>query len=102
MSLCILGLLAANSQIPFAVFGKAVEADVFAFLYGRRLVLAPCISLVEHKSSFVNEFFGMLLCVPVERYGHECSPIPVVTHPILVLRSGVRRSVTDRAGRPTL
>jgi hypothetical protein len=37
-----------------------VEADVFSFLYGRRLVLAPCISLVEHKSSFVNEFFGML------------------------------------------
>jgi hypothetical protein len=47
VSLGILGLLAVNSQIPFAVFGKAVEADVFAFLHGGRLVLAPCISLVD-------------------------------------------------------
>jgi len=63
VSLGILGLLAVNSQIPFAVFGKAVEADVFAFLYGRRLLLAPCISPVEHKSSVFNVFFGMLSCV---------------------------------------
>lgn len=73
----------------FAVFGKAVEVDVFAFLYGRRLLLAPCISLVEHKSSVFNVFFGMLSCVGAERHGHECSSIPVVTHPIPVLRSGV-------------
>ena len=51
VSLGILGLLAVNFQIPFAVFGKAVEAGVFPFLYGGRPVLAPCISLVEHKSS---------------------------------------------------
>jgi hypothetical protein len=77
--LCTLGLLAVNSQIPFAVFGKAVEADVFAFLHGGRLVLAPCISLVEYKSSFVDKLFGTLICALVKRHGHECSPLLVVT-----------------------
>jgi hypothetical protein len=54
VSLGILGLLAVNSQIPFAVFGKAVEVDVFAFFHGGRLMLAPCVSLVEYESSFVD------------------------------------------------
>src|SRR5258705_8108051 len=82
VSLGIIGLFAINSQIPFAVFGKSVDADVFAFLHGGRLVLAPCISLVEYKSSFVDELFGMLICALVKCHGHECSPFPVVTHPI--------------------
>jgi hypothetical protein len=87
--LCILGLFAVNSQIPFAVFGKAVEADVFAFLLWQTAV-ARSVHLTR-RTQIVR-----LQCVlwhalmrGAERHGHECSSIPVVTHPIPVLRSGV-------------
>jgi hypothetical protein len=92
--------------IPYAVFGQAVEADVFAFLHGGRLVLAPCISLVEYKSCFVDKFFSTLSCALVKRHGHEWSPFPVVTHPSLILRTGLfgcrgRRFVTDTSEQAT-
>src|SRR3979411_1086017 len=37
------GPLVVDPQKPFAVFGKTVETDIFAFLQGRRLMLAPVI-----------------------------------------------------------
>jgi hypothetical protein len=42
----------------------------------------------------------------VKRHGHECSPFPVVTHPNLILRTGVlgcrgRRFVIDTAEKAT-
>ena len=61
VSLGVLGLFVVDSQIPLAVFGKAVEANEFIFLLRRRAVLAPCISLVEYKFSFVDELFGVLM-----------------------------------------
>jgi hypothetical protein len=57
MWLGVLRLFVVDSQIPPAVFGKAVEANEFIFLLRRRTVLAPCISLVEYKFSFVDELF---------------------------------------------
>jgi hypothetical protein len=51
VSLGVFRLFVIDSQIPLAVFGKAVEANEFIFLLRGRLVLAPCISLVEYKSS---------------------------------------------------
>ena len=49
MRLGIFGPLVVDPQKPFAVFGKTVETDIFAFLQGRRLVLAPVIALVEYE-----------------------------------------------------
>src|ERR1700682_2154334 len=86
MSLGILRLFVVDSQIPFAVFGKAVEANEFIFLLCGRPVLAPCIPLVEYKSAFVDKLLGMLICSSIKRHGHGSSPFPVSTHPILHLR----------------
>ena len=47
VSLGVLRLFVVDSQIPFAVFGEPVAADEIIFLLRGRLVLAPCISLVE-------------------------------------------------------
>ena len=66
----IFGLLVVDPQKPFAVFGKTVETDIFAFLQGRRLVLAPVIALVEYKSSFIDERFGVLIRSSVKSRGH--------------------------------
>src|SRR4030088_1110265 len=66
MSLGLLRLFIVDSQIPPAVFGKAVEANEFIFLLCRRPVLAPCIALVEYKSSLVDELLGMLICPSVK------------------------------------
>ena len=41
MSLGLLGLFVVESQIPLAVFGKALAADEFILLFCRRPVLAP-------------------------------------------------------------
>jgi hypothetical protein len=78
VSLGLLRLFVVDSQIPLAVFGKPVAADEFIFLLRGRLVLAPCISLVEYESSFVDELFGMLICSWVKRHGHGSSPVHVV------------------------
>ena len=78
MCLGLLGLVVVDSQIPPAVFGKAVEANEFIFLLRRRLVLAPCISLVEYEFSFVDERFGVLICAWVKGYGHGRSPVRVI------------------------
>jgi hypothetical protein len=78
MSLGVLRFFVIDSRIPFAVFGKTVEANEFVLLLCRRLVLAPCISLVEYKSSVVDKPFGMLECSSVKRHGHGCSPVRVV------------------------
>jgi len=43
VSLGLLGFFVIDSQIPPAVFGKAVEANESIFLLGSRPVLAPCI-----------------------------------------------------------
>src|ERR1700735_5006089 len=75
MCLGVLRLFVVDSQIPPAVFGKAVEANEFIFLLRRRMVLAPCISLVEYKFSFVDELFGVLICAWVKGYGHGRSPV---------------------------
>jgi hypothetical protein len=63
MCLGVLRLFVVDSQIPPAVFGKAVEANEFIFLLRRRTVLAPCISLVEYRFSFADELFGVLMRV---------------------------------------
>src|SRR5438309_1630393 len=55
------GPLVIDPQKPFAVFGKTVETDIFAFLLGGRLVLAPVIALVECESSFFDELSGVLI-----------------------------------------
>ena len=78
MPLGVLKPLVVEPQIPLAVFGKAVAADVFVFLPGGRLMLAPVISLVEYKSSFDDELFGVLICAWVQRHGHGRSPVQVV------------------------
>src|SRR3982074_523012 len=91
VSLGVFRLFVIDSQIPLAVFGKAVEANEFIFLLRGRLVLAPCISLVEYKSSFVDELFGVLICSWVKRHGHGCSPIQVVGF------AGGGSLVTDKA-----
>ncbi len=78
MSLGLLRLFVVDSQIPPAVFGKAVEANEFIFLLCRRPVLAPCVPLVQYKSSFADKLFGMLVCPVVERHGHGFSPTDVV------------------------
>ena len=70
MSLGLLGLFVVDSQIPPAVFGKAVEPNEFIFLLGSRPVLAPCISLVLYKFAFVDKPFGVLECSSVKRRGH--------------------------------
>jgi hypothetical protein len=49
VSLGVIGLLVADSQIPFAVFGKTVKANEGVFLLRGRPMLAPCISLVEYN-----------------------------------------------------
>src|SRR3979490_861326 len=54
VSFGILRLFVVDSQIPLAVFGKAVEANEFIFLLCGRPMLAPRIALVEYKSSFVD------------------------------------------------
>src|ERR1700732_1380855 len=41
MPLGILRLLVVHPQIPFGVFGKPMEANVFVFLLRGRLMLAP-------------------------------------------------------------
>ena len=75
VSLGVVKPLLVNPQIPFAVFGKTVEADIFAFLPGRRLMFAPGIALVEFKSSSSEKRFGMFdqasrpLTSPVEVAG---------------------------------
>jgi hypothetical protein len=55
MRLGIFGPLVVDPQKPFAIFGKTVETDIFAFLQGRRVMLAPVIALVEYESSFIDE-----------------------------------------------
>jgi hypothetical protein len=65
VSLGLLGFFVIDSQIPPAVFGKAVEANEFIFLLGSRPVLAPCISLVQYNPSFVDKLLGMLKCPAV-------------------------------------
>jgi hypothetical protein len=75
MRLGIFGPLVVDPQKPFAVFGKTVETDIFAFLQGRRLMLAPVIALVEYESSFIDELFGMLIRSSVKRHGHGYSPV---------------------------
>jgi hypothetical protein len=71
----IFGPLVVDPQKPFAVFGKTVEMDIFAFLQGRRLVLAPAIALVEYESSFIDERFGVLIRSSVKCHGHGGSPV---------------------------
>src|SRR6202048_4106055 len=78
VSLGLVRLFVVDTQIPLAVFGKAVEANEFIFLLCGRPVLAPCIALVEYKSSFVDEMFGMLVGSSVKRHSHGCSPTQVV------------------------
>jgi hypothetical protein len=39
-----------------------METNEFILLLCGRLVLAPCISLVEYKCSFFDELLGMLIC----------------------------------------
>ena len=65
VSLGLLGFFVIDSQIPPAVFVKAVEANEFIFLLGSRPVLAPCISLVQYNPSFVDKLLGMLECPAV-------------------------------------
>src|SRR5882757_5270419 len=74
VSLGVLRFLVVDSQIPLAVFGKTVKANEFVFLRCGRPVLAPCIALVEDKSSFADKLFCMLVCSSVKRHGHGCSP----------------------------
>jgi hypothetical protein len=50
VSLGVLGFLVVDSQVPFAIFRKTVEANEFIFLLCGWRVLAPCIALVEYKS----------------------------------------------------
>src|SRR3984893_4033660 len=75
MPLGILRLLVVHPQIPFGVFGKPMEANVFVFLLGGRLMLAPRISIVEYKSSFFDKLSGMLIGSSIKRHGHGCSPV---------------------------
>src|SRR3981081_2841579 len=78
VSLGILGFFVVESQIPFAVFGKPVQANEFIILLRGWPVLTPCISLVVYKFSFVDTCSGLLKCSLVKRHGHGCSPLPVV------------------------
>jgi hypothetical protein len=70
VSLGVFRPLVVDPQIPFAVFGKTVEADIFAFLPGRRLMFAPGIALVKFKSSFSDKRFGMFICSSIKLHGH--------------------------------
>jgi hypothetical protein len=74
VSLGLLRFPFVDSQIPLAVFGKTMEANEFIFLLCGWPVLAPCIALVEDKSSFADKVLGMLICSSVKRHGHGCSP----------------------------
>jgi hypothetical protein len=62
MSLGLLRLFVVDSQIPPAVFGKALEANEFIFLLGNRPVFASSISLVQYNVSFFDNLPGMLEC----------------------------------------
>src|SRR4051812_41517327 len=53
-SLGAFSFFVVESQIPLAVFGKTVDSNEFIFLLRGWPVLAPCISLIEDKSSFVD------------------------------------------------
>jgi hypothetical protein len=58
----LLGLLIVliiHAQMPFAVFAKTVRADEFIFFLRRRLVLAPCISVVRYEGSPAHEVLSM-------------------------------------------
>ena len=78
VSLGVLGFLVVDSQVPLAIFRKTVEANEFIFLLCGWPVLAPCIALVEYKSSVVDQFSGMLVGSSVKRHSHGCSPTQVV------------------------
>src|ERR1700726_53757 len=65
VSLGLLGFSVIDSQIPPAVFDKAVEANEFIFLLGSRPVLAPCIPPVQCDPSFVDKLLGMIECPAV-------------------------------------
>jgi hypothetical protein len=49
MSLGLFRTFVIDSQVPFAVFGKAVAAKEFIFLFGRGPVLTPRIPVVEYN-----------------------------------------------------
>jgi hypothetical protein len=70
VSLGLLGLFVVDAQIPFAVFGKTVEAKECVFLFRGRPVFAPCIALVQDHPSFADKFFGMLKCPSAKCHGH--------------------------------
>src|ERR1700732_1482214 len=74
VSLGINGLLVVNSQIPFAIFPKTMEAKELIFLLCGGPVLTPRIPFVEDKSSFAYEPFGMVIGSLVERDGHSYPP----------------------------
>jgi hypothetical protein len=94
MSLGVRRFFVIDSQIPFAVFGKTVEADEFVLLLCRRLVLASCISLVVYKFAFVDKPFGVLECSSVKRHGHGLFSCPGRQ----VCRG--RQLLADKAGCP--
>src|ERR1700693_5158138 len=77
VSLGVLVFFVVDSQMPLAVFGKALALDELILLLRRRLVFAPGIALVEHESSLVDEFFCILECASVRCYGHRYSPVQV-------------------------
>src|ERR1700730_6395878 len=74
VSFGILRPLVVDSQMPFSVLGKTMEANEFIFLLCGRPVLTPCIALVEYRFAFVDELFGMLISSSVKRHGHGFSP----------------------------
>jgi hypothetical protein len=66
-------LLLVDPEMPFGVFGHPVLVDKVIRLLRGRPVLAPCIPLVEHKASAVDEFLGMLEPASIEFHCHDLS-----------------------------
>jgi hypothetical protein len=59
----VLTFLVIDPEVPFCIFTKAVLAYKLIFLFGRRLIFAPRVSLVPHELTFLYELLGMVVAL---------------------------------------
>src|SRR6267142_498306 len=70
MSLGILRLVVVDSQVPAAIFHKAMLANELVLLLRRGSVLAPCIPFIGYKVPIGDEFFRVIKGSVVQFYWH--------------------------------
>ena len=70
VSLGVFRPLVVDPQIPFAVLSKTVEADIFAFLQGRRLMFLQASRSSNSNRPSPISALGMLICLSIKLHGH--------------------------------